>query len=165
MKSTYCLQVTPTIKFPFTKEIMAAGISRKFKLLTAKAYHGTGEPANHVQTFMNVLLLQLVTDAINCRSFPQSLSGMAQHGYSRLSPNSVSSFSNLSRAFIGQFIGSKTHAKISASLMNLNQGRNESLRDYMNLFIKEALKVLDLDEKVAMIALQQEPWTTNSADH
>ena len=39
--------------------------------------------------------------------------------------------------------------------MNLHQGKNESLREYMNRFTKEALKVPDLDQKVAMIALQQ----------
>ena len=43
--------------------------------------------------------------------------------------------------------------------MNLHQGRNESHRDYMNRFTNEALKVPDLDQKVAMIALQQ--GTTN----
>ncbi|XP_063947567.1 uncharacterized protein LOC135152128 [Daucus carota subsp. sativus] len=80
---------------------------------------------------------------------------MAQHWYSRPPPNSISCFADLSRAFIGQFVGSKTHVKSSASLMNLHQGKNESLREYMNRFTKEALKVPDLDQKVAMIALQQ----------
>ena len=134
---------------------MAARISRKFKLPTIKPYDGMGDPANHVRTFMNALLLQPVTEAIKCRAFPQTLSGMAQHWYSRLPPNSIASFADLSKAFIGQFIGSKTHEKSSASLMNLHQGRNEALRDYMNRFTKKALKVPDLDQKVAMIALQQ----------
>ena len=39
--------------------------------------------------------------------------------------------------------------------MNIEQGKNESLRNYIDIFTKEALKVPDLDEKVAMIALQQ----------
>ena len=39
--------------------------------------------------------------------------------------------------------------------MNLHKGRNESLQDYLNCFTKEALKVPDLDQKVAMITLQQ----------
>ena len=39
--------------------------------------------------------------------------------------------------------------------MNLRQGKNESLQEYMNRFTKEALKVPDLDQKIAMIALQQ----------
>ena len=140
---------------PFTEEILGARNPQKFKLPTIKAYDGTSDLANHVRTFMNALLLQPVMEAIKCRAFPQTLSGMAQHWYSFLPPNSISCFADLSRAFIGQFVGSKTHAKSSTSLMNLHQGRNESLREYMNQLTKEALKVSNLDQKVAMIALQQ----------
>ena len=38
--------------------------------------------------------------------------------------------------------------------MNIQQGNNKSLHNYIDRFTKEALKVPDLDEKVAMIALQ-----------
>ena len=133
---------------PFTDDIMNERISRKFKLPTIKSYDGTGDPNTHVWTFLNALLLQPVTDAIKCRAFPQTLTGMAQHWYCRLPPNSISSFKDLSKAFVGRFIGSKMHAKSSASLMNIVQGRNESLRDYMNRFTKEALKVPDMDSRV-----------------
>ncbi|KAL8134898.1 hypothetical protein AgCh_009781 [Apium graveolens] len=115
---------------PFTEEIMNAHISRKFKMPTIKAYDGTGDPANHVRTFSNALLLQPVNDAIKCRAFPQTLSGMAQRC-------------------------GRVHEKSSASLMSIVQGAKESLRDYLNRFTKEALKVPDLDDKVTMIALQQ----------
>nr|XP_017246106.1 PREDICTED: uncharacterized protein LOC108217734 [Daucus carota subsp. sativus] len=104
---------------PFTEEIMAARISRKFKLPTIKAYDGTGDPANHVRTFMNALLLQPVTEAIKCRAFPQTLSGMAQH-----------------------------------CLVDEPSPRQERIPD-LDRYTKEALKVPDLDQKVAMIALQQ----------
>ena len=71
---------------PFTEEIMRAHISRKFKMPTIKEYDKTGDPANHVMTFSNALLLQPANDAIKCRAFPQTLSGMAQRWYSRLPP-------------------------------------------------------------------------------
>ena len=80
---------------------------------------------------------------------------MAQRWYSRLPPNSIGSFRELSQAFIKQFISGRVHEKSSASLMSIMQGAKESLRDYLNHFTKEALKVPDLDDKVAMIALQQ----------
>ncbi|KAL8134681.1 hypothetical protein AgCh_009636 [Apium graveolens] len=140
---------------PFTEEIMNAHISRKFKMPTIKAYDGTGDAANHVRTFSNALLLQPVNDAIKCWAFPQTLSGMAQRWYSRLPPNSIGSFRELSQDFIKQFISGRVHEKSSASLMSIVQGAKESLRDYLNRFTKEALKVPDLDDKVAMIALQQ----------
>ncbi|KAL8122123.1 hypothetical protein AgCh_018752 [Apium graveolens] len=115
---------------PFTEELMNAHISRKFKMPTIKAYDGTEDPANHVRTFSNALFLQPVNDAIKCRAFPQTLSGMAQRCR-------------------------RVHEKSSASLMSIMLGVKESLRDYLNRFIKEALKVPDLDGEVAMIALQQ----------
>lgn len=46
------------------------------------------------------------------------------------------------------------HVNSFASLMSLEQGIKESLRDYLNRFTKEALKVPNLDDKVAMIAIQ-----------
>ena len=140
---------------PFTEGIMRANISRRFKMSVIKTYEGIGDPANHIRTFSNALLLQPVSDALKCRAFPQTLGGQAQRWYIRLPPNSIASFKELSRAFIGQFISGKTHKKSSASLMSIEQGKNESLRTYIDRFTKEALKVPDLDEKVAMIALQQ----------
>ena len=86
---------------PFTEEIMGTHISRKFKMPTIKAYDGSGDPTNHVRSFTNALLLQPVNDAIKCRAFPQTLAGMAQRWYSRLLPNSIGSFKELSQAFIG----------------------------------------------------------------
>ncbi|XP_074342642.1 uncharacterized protein LOC141680269 [Apium graveolens] len=62
---------------------------------------------------------------------------------------------DLSQAFIKQFISGRVHEKSSASLMGIVRGGKESLREYLNRFMKEALKVPDLDDKVAMIALQQ----------
>ncbi|XP_074361298.1 uncharacterized protein LOC141701569 [Apium graveolens] len=76
-------------------------------------------------------------------------------GYSRLPPNSIGSFKDLSQDFIKQFISGRVHEKSSASLMGILQGVKESLREYLIRFMKEALKVSDLDDKVAMIALQQ----------
>ncbi|KAK1369417.1 hypothetical protein POM88_035509 [Heracleum sosnowskyi] len=140
---------------PFTQEIMKATISRKFKMPTIKAYDGTGDPANHVRTFSNALLLQPANDAAKCRAFPQTLAGMAQRWYSRLPPNSIGSFKELSKAFINQFVSGKIHEKSSASLMGIRQGKNETLREYLSRFTKEAIKVPDLEDKVAMIALQQ----------
>ncbi|XP_074326888.1 uncharacterized protein LOC141664832 [Apium graveolens] len=140
---------------PFTAEIMNTHITRKFKMPTINAYDGTGDPANHVRTFSNALLLQPMNDAIKYRAFPQTLSGMAQRWCSRLPPNSIGSFRDLSQTFIKHFISEKVHEKSSASLMSIVQGVKESLRDYLNRFTKEALKVPNLDDKVAMIALQQ----------
>ncbi|XP_074342347.1 uncharacterized protein LOC141679873 [Apium graveolens] len=112
-----------------------------------KSYDGIGDPANHVMTFSNALLLQPVNDVVKCRAFPQTLTGMAQRWYRRLPLNSIGSFKDLSRAFIKQFISGRVHEKIFASLMSIVQVIKKSLRDYMNHLTKEALKVQDLGDK------------------
>ncbi|XP_074346865.1 uncharacterized protein LOC141685672 [Apium graveolens] len=134
---------------------MNVRISRKFNMPTIKAYDGIGDPANHVRMFSNALLLQTVNDAIKCQAFPQTLSGMAQRWCIRLPPNSIGSVKDLSQAFIKYFISGRVHEKSSDSLMGIVQGAKKSLREYLNRFTKEDLKVPDLDDKVAMISLQQ----------
>ncbi|XP_074328098.1 uncharacterized protein LOC141665991 [Apium graveolens] len=80
---------------------------------------------------------------------------MAQRCYRCLPPNSIGSFKDLSQDFIKQFISGRVHEKSLSSLMGIVKGENESMREYLNRFTNEAMKVPDLDDKVAMIALQQ----------
>ena len=61
---------------PFTEEIMNEHISRRFKMPNIKTYDGAGDPANHVRTFSNALLLLQTTDAIKCRAFPPDTGGV-----------------------------------------------------------------------------------------
>ncbi|XP_074351472.1 uncharacterized protein LOC141690583 [Apium graveolens] len=140
---------------PFTEEIMNAHVSRKFKMPTIKAYDGTGDPSNHVRMFSNSILLKPVNDTIKCRAFSQTSSGMGQSWYSLLPPNSSGSFRDMRQASIKQFISGIVHERSLASHISLVQGEKEFLRDYLNRFKKAPLKVPDLDDKVAMIALQQ----------
>ena len=42
---------------PFTNDIMKVYVSKKFKMPIIKAYDGTGDPAHHIRTFYNALLL------------------------------------------------------------------------------------------------------------
>lgn len=55
--------------FLFTKEIMETRIPRNFKMPTIKTYDGAGDPANHVRTFSNALLRQIVNDGNKCKAF------------------------------------------------------------------------------------------------
>ena len=42
---------------PFMDDIMKAYVSQKFKMPTIKSYDETGDPMNHMRTFLNALLL------------------------------------------------------------------------------------------------------------
>ena len=86
-------------------------------------------------------------DPVRCRAFTITLKGPALAWFNRLPPSSVSSFTELSIAFVSHFIGAKTYRKPSYHLLTIKQSSQESLRSYVQRFNTESLKVDILDEK------------------
>ena len=72
--------------------------------------------------------------------------------FNRLPPSSISSFRELSIAFVSHFIGARTYRKPSYYLLTIKQNSQESLRSYVQRFNAESLKVDIPDEKFAITA-------------
>ena len=85
-----------------------------------------------------------------CRAFPTTLKGPARVWFSKIPPNSVSSFDELSKLFVNNFIGGQRHKCSSSSLLTIEQGENESLRSFVTRFNREALTVNKMDDKLLM---------------
>ena len=83
-----------------------------------------------------------------CRVFPTTLRGSARIWFSRLTPNSISSFKELSAQFASHFIGEHRYKKSTAYLMNIKQREDETLRSYITHFNKEALSIDEADDKI-----------------
>ncbi|XP_065632979.1 uncharacterized protein LOC136068963 [Quercus suber] len=96
--------------------------------------------------------LQGVPDEIMCRAFPTTLKGPARVWFSKLPPNSVSSFGELSKLFVNNFIGGQRHRRSTSSLLTIEQGENESLRSFITRFNREALTVDEMDDKLLLAA-------------
>ncbi|XP_030964868.1 uncharacterized protein LOC115986152 [Quercus lobata] len=96
--------------------------------------------------------LQGVADAITCRTFPTTLKGAARLWFSRLAPNSISTFKELSAQFTAHFIGGHQYKKSTACLMSIKQQEEETLRAYISRFNKEALSIDEADDKILVAA-------------
>ena len=70
--------------------------------------------------------------------------------FNRLPPSSISSFRELSIAFVSHFIGARTYRKPSYHLLTIKQSSQESLRSYVQRFNAESLKVDIPNEKLAI---------------
>ncbi|GAV59786.1 hypothetical protein CFOL_v3_03317 [Cephalotus follicularis] len=57
--------------------------------------------------------------------------------------------------FVMKFLNNTTQRKNSIHLINVVQGKNEFLRDYLTQFNKESLVVKDLEPSFAMVALNK----------
>ncbi|XP_058077789.1 uncharacterized protein LOC131226109 [Magnolia sinica] len=97
--------------------------------------------------------IQTAMDAMMCRGFSITLIGSAWSWYRQLKPNSIGSFTELSRLFLTQFISGKRSRKPNSYLLTIRQGLKESLKDYIARFNEEALQVEDYDDKMALAAV------------
>ena len=89
-----------------------------------------------------------MADEIMCRVFPTTLKGLARIWFSRLMPNSISTFKELSAQFASHFIGEHRYETSTACLMNIKQWEDEKLRSYITSFNKEALLIDEADDKI-----------------
>ena len=81
---------------PFTTSINSFPLPHKFRMSQIDSYDGVKDPLGHLETFKTLMHLQGVANEIMCRAFPTMLKGATRIWFSRLTPNSVSTFKELS---------------------------------------------------------------------
>ena len=136
----------------FTAEVLHFPIPAKVRMPQIEAFDGTKDPVDHLNTYKNQMELHGYQDPVRCRALATTLKGSALAWFNRLPPSSVSSFRELSIAFVSHFIRARTYRKPSYHLLTIKQNPKESLRSYVQRFNVESLKVDVLDEKFAITA-------------
>ena len=133
---------------PFTAEVLHYPLPAKFKMSQVEAFDGVKDPVDHLNTYKN----QMELHGYQCRAFATTLKGPALAWFNRLPPSPISSFKELSIAFVSHFIGARTYRKPSYHLLTVKQGSQESLKSYVQRFNAESLKIDMPDEKFAITA-------------
>ena len=105
-----------------------------------------------METFKTLMHLQGVPDKIMCRVFPTTLKSATRIWFSRLTPNSINTFKELSAQFTSHFIGGHRYKKSIACLMSIKQREDETLRSNITRFNKEALSIDKADDKILVAA-------------
>ena len=95
----------------FTAAVNSFPLPHKFRMPHIDSYDGVKDPLDHLETFKTLMHLQGVADEIMCRAFLTTLKGAARIWFSRLTPNSVSIFKELSAQFTAHFIGGHRYKK------------------------------------------------------
>ena len=81
---------------PFTTSVNSFPLPLKFRMLQLESYDGAKDPLDHLKSFKTLMHLQRVADEIMCKAFPTTLKGLLRIWFSRLTPNSISTFKDLS---------------------------------------------------------------------
>ncbi|XP_065636798.1 uncharacterized protein LOC136070595 [Quercus suber] len=136
----------------FMASINSHPLPPKFKMPSLDSYDGTCDLCDHIATFKTTMHLQGVPDDIMCRAFPTTLKGPARVWFSKIPPNIISSFEELSKLFVNNFIGGQRHKHSSFSLLTIEQGENERLWSFITHFNRKALMVDEMDDKLLLAA-------------
>ena len=126
-KANYMENLVHKTNSPFIASITTHPLPSKFKIPTLDSYDGTWDPCDHIATFKMIMHLQGVPDEIMCRAFPITLKGQARVWFEKIPPNTITSFYELSKLFINNFVGVQRQKCSSSSLLRIEQGKNESL--------------------------------------
>ena len=135
---------------PFTAEVLHFPLPAKFRMPQVEAFNGVRDPVDHLNTYKIQMELHGYQDPVRCRAFAITLKGPAMAWFNRLPPSSISSFRELSIAFVSHFIEARTYRKPSYHLLTIKQSSQEILRSYVQRFNVESLKVDIPDEKFAI---------------
>ena len=137
---------------PFTFSINSFPLPQKFRIPQIESYDGIKDPLDHLKTFKTLMHLQGVPYEIMCWAFPTTLKGLARIWFSRLTPNSINTFKELSAQFTSHFIGGHRYKRSMGCLMSIKQWEDETLRSYITSFNKEALLINEADDKILVVA-------------
>ena len=137
---------------PFTAEVLHFPLPTKFRMPQIEAFDGAIDPVDHLNTYKNQMEIHGYQDPVRCKAFAITLKGPTLAWFNRLPPSSITSFRELSIAFVSHFIGARTYKKPSYHLLTIKQRSQESLRSYVQRFNADSLKVDIPDEKFAITA-------------
>ena len=104
---------------PFTAEVLHFPLPVKFRMPQVEAFDGTRDLVDHLNTYKNQMELHRYQDPVRCRAFTITLKGPALAWFNRLPPSSISSFRELSIAFVSHFIRARTYRKPSYHLLTI----------------------------------------------
>ncbi|XP_014506245.1 uncharacterized protein LOC106765998 [Vigna radiata var. radiata] len=137
----------------FTARVMRMAMPENKVLPTMERYGGSTDPIKHLRSFIDAMAVYSSDEMVWCRVFSLSLKGEALDWFHSLLPQTIDSFATFRRLFSQQYISSKTPGMTYTTLMRMRQGREESLKGFMERFNRTARQVRNIDQRLIVSAL------------
>ena len=138
---------------PFCARIRAAQPPAKYKAPVLPVYTEKADPIRHVGKFEDQMELLGVSDDYQCRVFPTTLTDTAQEWYWKFKPNSITSWEAFRKEFCRQFNTARTPPVYANHLADIKQGKDESLKNYIQRFMREANRATVVGDEGKMVAI------------
>jgi len=95
------------------------------------------------------------SDSVRCKLFMSTLTGMAMDWFISLPDGHVTSFAQLSQLFREQYIANQAPLPVSYDLFDVKQYQGETLKEYINRFGAQVVKVGTTEEPMIVYAFRK----------
>jgi len=133
---------TPPREFstPFSQPILETVIPNTF-VGPKVTFMGMEDPEAHLTTFHTQMMLVGGSDAVRCKLFMSTLTGMAMDWFISLPNDHITSFAQLSQLFREQYLANRAPPPVLYDLFDVKQYQGETLKEYINRFGVQVVKV------------------------
>jgi len=118
-------------------------------------FTGMEDPEAHLTAFHSQMVLVGGSDALRCKLFMSSLTGMAMDWFISLPNGHITSFLQLSRLFREQYLANRAPPPVSYDLFDVKQYQGETLKEYINRFGAQVVKVGTTEEPMIVYAFRK----------
>ena len=147
---------TPPREFstPFSQSILEAAIPSSF-VGPKVTFTGMEDPEAHLTVFHTQMMLVGGSDAVRCKLFMSTLTGMAMDLFISLLDGHITSFVQLSQLFREQYLANRAPPPVSYDLFDVKQYQGETLKEYINRFGAQVVKVGTTEEPMIVYTFRK----------
>ena len=147
---------TPPREFsmPFSQPILEVVIPNTF-VGPKVTFTGMEDPEAHLTAFHTQMMLVAGSDAVRCKLFMSTLTGMAMDWFISLPDDHITSFAQLSQVFREQYLANRASPPVSYDLFDVKQYQGETLKEYINRFGAQVVKVGTTEEPMIVYAFRK----------
>ncbi|XP_068503858.1 uncharacterized protein [Phaseolus vulgaris] len=139
---------------PFSPEIMQTMVPPN--LVGVKvSFTEVEDPEAHLTAFHTQMMLSGGSYAVYCKMFMSTLSGIAMEWFVSLPEGHITSFHQFSKLFTEQYIVNRAPSVVSYDLFNVRQYQGELLKDYLNRFGAQVVRLPSKDEDMLVYAFKK----------
>ncbi|XP_068463029.1 uncharacterized protein [Phaseolus vulgaris] len=118
-------------------------------------FTGMEDPEAHLTAFHTQMMLVDGSDVVRCKLFMSTLTGMAMDWYNSLPDSHITSFAQLSQLFRKQYIANRAPPPVSYDLFDVKQYQGKTLKEYINRFGAQVMKVGTTEESMIVYAFRK----------
>jgi len=118
-------------------------------------FTGMEDPEAHLTAFHTQMMLVGGSDAVKCKLFMSTLVETAMDWFISLPDGHVTSFAQLSKLFREQYIANRAPPPNSYDLFDVRQYQGESLKEFVNCFGAQVVKLNTKDETMMVHAFRK----------